>query len=483
MHFGIAATLFSISWILSSLQLAHSTQLFDYDDAIPLEVQIEGKPEENFRYLAAQCWLPKTKSVRAILCIVLHPYGSNGRILARNREWRKLAHTHDAALLAISIVPSSDAARSWFDASAGSGDALLSAVTRIAQISELPHLVNVPLLVAGVCAAGQFSYDIASFRPDRTLGFVTIGGAKHRIELALGATKSPGLLIVTPDRGKEATSNLESLATLGRIYGAPWIEGTGMISDYDAGYVGRDVLDFIEALLAYQAAGKRKIFAGSQSPISAPFSVRHFYDKPSFLGKPLPTLATSEASQISDEPFRFGIRIKSNDAANVDSISVPDEVPGETSIAKVADNEWQVTFTLDEDAIPTGTFQFEVPIRFASSNVVHLGGLQVSVNGTLKSDIYPRPSSVRIAWTSTERESSFELLSRNKIAISDIEIERIVPGWLSARLFEDGSARVMISPKPDVVELPPTVAGYLILRAKSNKKQRIKIPFYGTINI
>ena len=149
----------------------------------------------------------------------------------------------------------------------------------------------------------------------------------------------------------------------------------------------------------------------------------------------------------------------------------------------MADNEWQVTFTINEDAIPTGAFQFEIPVRFASSGVGLLGGLQVPVSGTLKSDIYPRPSVVRIDWNATEQESSFELHSRAKVDISKIKIERVVPEWISARLVDGERPRILVFPQPEVVDLPQTVAGYLILRAKSDKNQRIKVPFYGNIKI
>ena len=481
-QFRYAISLFTILVTLCLSELARGRQFIRFDDALPLEIQIEGKPEENFRYMAAQCWLPETVPIKAILCIVLHPDGSNARTLACSREWRELAHSYGAALLAISIVPSENTTRPWCDASGGSGDALVSAINKIAQISKRTQILNAPLLVAGVCAAGQFSYEFAAFKSDRTIGFITIGGAKHRMEMASSAARTQGLLVVTPDRGEEATSNLETLAILGRMYDAPWIEAEEKISDYDSGSVSPEVITFIEMILGNQLPEKRLAWPQSHIPRQLSPSLPMFRETPSFLGKPLKISATAEAFQVPNETSRFVIRVRANHPADFDSVAVPKGVPGRSSISRTAENEWEIFLTVNNEDVPFGTFRFEVPIRFAHAGIPLLGGLQVPVKGTLQDDIYPHPSSVRITWTATERESRLTLLSRAKLDIVQVEIEQVVPDWISARLVDGCSSQILIFPQTGTPSLPNTVSGYLILRANSNKKQRIKVPFYGTIS-
>lgn len=450
---------------------------------IPLEFQIDGGLEDNFRYLAAQCWLPKTENIRGILCVVLHPDGSNGRTIVRDREWRELAHAYDAALMAVSIVPSNDMTKTWFDASKGSGSGLLKAVSKIAQKSRRPDLETAPLLVVGVCAAGQFSYEFTAFRPDRTMGFVTIGGAKHRVEIAASAAKIPSLLIITPDRGIDATANLEALSTLGQLYRAPWHRGSGLISVYDSGGVDQMVTSFVRELLAKQASNRNLCWNRQVFPAEHGLELLAQRTTPSFLGKPLPIVASANSTQTPNGTQRISIRVRSNQKSAFDNLYVPEHIPCLTTTSRIAKDEWQIDLKVDSDHLPNGTFQFEVPVRFSKSGKSLLGGLQVPVSGTISGDIYSRPSTVRINWTDANRASTFELLSRNKLAVSGVEVERVVPDFVTARLVEAEGVRVIIAPREDATQLPKTFAGHLILRATSDTHQRIKVPFYGSITM
>ncbi len=473
------------------------------ESAVPLEYQVEGKPADNFRYAAVQCWLPPKKEIRGVLCIVLHPDGLNGRTLKDSKPWQALAFENGCALIGISIVSSGDPTKLWFEAGNGSGDALLGAISHFADISGRESLRNARVVLAGVCAAGQFSYEFAAFQPDRTAGFVTIGGAKHRLSIARYALHVPALLVPTPDRGPEAAANLESLLLLGDILKSQWRGAMGQISDYDAGYTQPVVSTFIKRTL--RSISRELTAFESPSTGRVALSVKrrlvpelgdntrfgHSESSPflSFLGSPLPVCATVnnlklEATQISSgNRMHADFSIRSGSVKAIDGIFLPDPLLSESTIRRLGNDEWHIDLVIDLDPIPSGTFSMEVPVRFSRERQSVLGGLQIPIQGTVTRDIYSLPKALRVDWTPDKCDAFVKLLSHSSRPIGVTWIECVQPAWMEATILRDsqGFQIIRISPKWGTSYLPETVAGYVLIRGTTNKEEKIKIPFYGTI--
>jgi len=474
-------------WSTSGDAIRASEQSLVVAAPSPIECQIEGTREDNFRYIAVQCWLPPSERIRNVLCVVLHPDGTNGRRLAHSAEWVALALAYDAALIGVSIVPSADATKMWFHADGGSGRGMLEAVESLAQMTGRDDLRQAPLLLTGVCAAGQFAYEFAGYDPSRVLGFATVGGAKHRLEAARLSATVTGLLVVTPDRGPGAAANLQALSMLGHLLGAPWHSVFGTMALYDAGGLDQSVPSFLRDRLAGEVSGATDHFRHrnwAPDAEAGAFAIWHI--APSFLGSPLPVAGNAESAVVgndTDRGLRYSIRVRSTKANVTDHVFVPETIPGQAAISKVGDGEWQIDLLVEKERLPTGGFQFEVPVRFSNKGKSMLGGLQVPVSGTIVGDLYASPTSLRIDWTAAKQSSSVALASRGNFNISGIEIEAVVPTYMTARVDDTSPPRVIIAPKTLGELLPQTVAGYVIVRAKSNKTQKIKIPFYGTIKM
>ena len=172
------------------------------------------------------------------------------RYLRSPQPWRRLASQYDCALVAASFAESSDSAKPWGRAMLGSGAALLRAIDQFSGEAGLPAMKSVPIVLAGVCEAGQFAHEFAAFAPVRTAAFVTIGGGKHNLEIANEAAGIPGLFVVCRDRGAYAVENMLTVFADGRQADAPWGITFESINAYDAGRSSSLVQAFLRSALA-----------------------------------------------------------------------------------------------------------------------------------------------------------------------------------------------------------------------------------------
>ena len=189
------------------------------------QCQIEPRKNENFSFADVQCWLPPAnQNIVGVLCIVLHPH-NNSRVRFDNAQaWIALTKRYHCGLLAISFVPQNSDLVPWSWASEGSGRALLAAIAKISEESNMLSLQQSPIVIAGICEAGDFAYQFAAFESERVKAFLAMGGSKHNINLAGAAASIPALLIAATDSGIEPVNNMLNLFAEGRKRSAPWAD-------------------------------------------------------------------------------------------------------------------------------------------------------------------------------------------------------------------------------------------------------------------
>ncbi len=230
---------------------------------------MEPKVGENFSAVAIQCWVPPGKEqLRGILCVILHPHAHGGMLIREPEAWKQLAFESGFAFVAVSIVESGDATRPWFKADQGTGRALISGFDKLSVATSHPEMTELPIVIAGVCAAGQFAYEFASFEPKRTAAFVTIGGGKHDTSKAVSASRVSGLVVLCDDRGDNALRNMLALYLEGLKNKARWALAMESISLYDKGTSSLLVSAFLEDTLRRIAAGKSSNDAAVVSSMS-----------------------------------------------------------------------------------------------------------------------------------------------------------------------------------------------------------------------
>ena len=111
------------------------------------------------------------RPLRALL-ILAPGWNADGRGLAADPTWQKLARQLDAAIVAVYLRTDWDAdaeadPRRYDRADLGSGAALVRALEVFAHESSRPEIAQIPWFAWGHSAGGQWAYGLANHFPDR----------------------------------------------------------------------------------------------------------------------------------------------------------------------------------------------------------------------------------------------------------------------------------------------------------------------------
>jgi hypothetical protein len=495
------------------------------------EVQVEPEAGENFSYAYVQCWLPPSApQLKGILCVILHPHEHRTVRFADPRPWIELAAQYDCAVMGVSFVEKDGDLVPWSHAAKGSGRALTVAINELAEKSRTPGLGRVPLIVAGICEAGQFAHEFTAREPERVRAFFTMGGGRHDLALAQAAAGVPGLLIAGPDRGHNALNNMFNLFAEGRRHHAPWIFAAEPITEYDRGSSSALTVSFLELFLkrlnssADETATisvplRQVVFSVGQYPksiepvlakINASDLSGIFYDQSvaaewqrqslepgqhnlSFVSQPLPPIGSVTPPTVSmgrinvettPQNCQAEFEVLCADGVQADDIKLlanPNELTYQTK--KLTDNKWQVVCQLNPQAFPSGVFKLEVPIRIVGKQSVY-GGLSCLLTGRIVSDISATPAALNVGMLSRAgKELRLRLKSASRTRIEIQEIQSSFPNWVRVEVKTSQDADVELLCKfayPTDLK-NESFGGYLNIKAKSKYGQLIKVLFYGSV--
>jgi dienelactone hydrolase len=231
------------------IQSAALSATFDWQD----------KPEANHE-MAFRLFVPDgVASARAV--IALTPgFNGDGRGMAEDPAWQAFAKKNQCVLLACSMK--GDYGGQYYEAEKWSGKVMLEALKKLAPTSGHPEIAAAPIALWGHSAGGQFNFNFACWKPERTLAFVANKGGYYGESTRPSVRKIPGMWILgakdTGIRVKNITSKYED----GRKQGAIWAlavepnEGHGVGRSRDLGMV------FLEECLAagFDNFGRSKPF-------------------------------------------------------------------------------------------------------------------------------------------------------------------------------------------------------------------------------
>ena len=131
---------------------------------------------DNFDVAEFRLWLPQQEeAIRAVL-VLLHSHNSNGLGLADAPEWQEFAGKQRLAILAVHLKSLNPATGFYGDARDGSGQALLEALSALAERKNVAYANELPFLLRGYSAGGIFSHSFSQFLPERVIAFVNIRG-------------------------------------------------------------------------------------------------------------------------------------------------------------------------------------------------------------------------------------------------------------------------------------------------------------------
>jgi hypothetical protein len=505
----------------------------------PYECQIGGNEGENYAWTIIQCWVPPAnEEIKGVLCVVLHPYGSTGMVFAHPEPWIRLATRYHCALVAVSFVEADDQTQVWFHASLGTGSALLEGLNELANRTNRPSLRKVPLVLIGVCGAGEFAYEFSAYNPYKTAAFVSIGGSQHDPTLASAVANISGMLVASPDRGDYAVRNVFDLFKEGRKLLAPWSFSLEPIQDYNMGYCSSLIIDYLETSLKALSASKNNMEQSPHSIACVPlgsglpldptephpedslyseihasvlacvFPTQEIADKWrqgnfttlnenfSLVGKPVlsPGILNPHVRDLGNIVMHdrqypeevSTIIAKSSQGEQADQICVLANANKVGILTRrISQSEWSVRLQLKPQAFPAGYFDERIAVSFQHKSLPVLGGLMAHLEGVIVNDIYSQPKSLLInALTATGTTvAKLEILSKSNEVMDYDGMEYSSFTW--AKVEAENTKGQMLQLR--CIFSPPArtqgaFAGYFILRIKSDQIYRIRVSYLGTPN-
>ena len=136
----------------------------------------------------------------------------------------------------------------------GSGQALLDAIARFAKSAEHAEAVDLPLLLWGHSAGGEFNYEFACWRPERVKAFVVNKGGYYFTHLAPTATrKVPGIFFIGGKDEEFRILSIRGIFAINQRAGAVWKLAIEPDEGHEEGATRQMAVEFFESVLAKHA--------------------------------------------------------------------------------------------------------------------------------------------------------------------------------------------------------------------------------------
>ncbi|HUL54397.1 MAG TPA: hypothetical protein VLT83_13405 [Opitutaceae bacterium] len=187
---------------------------------------VEMPPGSNFAVAAFRWWHPPEAGILRGVAVLVPGSNSDGRAQVEDPFWQDFARKHRLALVGCWFTDHPHENKNIEDyarASAGSGQALLEAVDRLAKTAAHPEAASAPLLLWGLSAGGEFNYEFACWQPARVAAFVVNKGGYYFTHLAPAATRAvPGIFFVGSKDEAFRIQSIEGIFAVNRQAGAAW---------------------------------------------------------------------------------------------------------------------------------------------------------------------------------------------------------------------------------------------------------------------
>ena len=228
--------------------MAHNNELSGaiYDVDIP--------SGNNFEKAEFRLWIPnEVKTIKGILVLVP---GSNGdgrpwveisnwqKVIERSKQnisptlWHNIAISHDFALLGCYFTDKHHEnmfIEKYAKVDEGSGQALLTALDKFAEISGHSEIGKAPIALWGISAGGQCNYEFSCWKPERVIAYVlNKGGIYYTALVSNEARKVPGIFFVGEKDSPYRNNIIKGIFTVNRRAMALWtlIEEPGAVHEF-----------------------------------------------------------------------------------------------------------------------------------------------------------------------------------------------------------------------------------------------------------
>jgi len=216
----------------------------------PYKVTIPPKADDNFTFASFSLLVPRKVDAPRYILVLLPGFNGDGRGFLQHQRWKDFAEKTGGAMVACTFRALPEETPKEIDnyvhyaaAQHGSGTVLESAIEKLDEMDSVHSLRNLPLLIYGHSAGGQFAYGFSCHNPKRMIGFAAVKGGYYYPEPIEGTYKVPGLVISGEQDLIRRRIEIRTLFESHRKHGAPWC---WMEDDY-----GHGVADTLDVVLPY----------------------------------------------------------------------------------------------------------------------------------------------------------------------------------------------------------------------------------------
>lgn len=190
-----------------------------------LTVHIEPTPKDNFNTALFSLRIPENVRKPGYILVLVPGYNEDGIGFLKNRQWLKFACQTGGAIVACTFKAMDEnkgPSVHYAAARHGSGAALESAIEQLDVKNSLYSLKDLPLLIYGFSAGGQFAYGFSCHNPERMIGFAAVKGGYYFREPMNKTWEVPGLIISGREDSERRKTEIRNLFELSRAKGSPW---------------------------------------------------------------------------------------------------------------------------------------------------------------------------------------------------------------------------------------------------------------------
>jgi hypothetical protein len=219
--------------------------------------EVEPTPSDNFTDAAFRIWISQDAEKLRGLLVLAPGLGRDGLDLADEKIFRDFAQRQNFALMSVFLrtdardVPKN----SYCRAEAGSGRALLDALGKFSELTGSEQIKNLPMLMWGDSAGGQFNYGFACFVPERVIGFAAIKGGYYTSTTTDETRRVPALFIIGEKDTDDRILNTKALFNKHRQADALWAVAVEPNAGRGVGQSNNIIIPYFEALIEKRLPG------------------------------------------------------------------------------------------------------------------------------------------------------------------------------------------------------------------------------------
>ena len=249
--------IFVVSALLFSLHSIAQKEDFSFYDG------------ENFQLAEFRFWNPNLNDDYNGILVLTPGINRDGREAVLDKVWQKFATRHNLIIVASHFknYESNNNLR-YRDASKGSGEILLKSIEKYSQEISNKNINELPLLLYGFSAGGQYNFEFASWKPERVISFVVNKGGYYDTAVTSSDTqKVPGIFFIGEDDLYYRNNLILGIYSANRSQGANWT----LITEKDTKHSPKNSKDlsisFFESIMTKRLKDNKLVEINSDNPI------------------------------------------------------------------------------------------------------------------------------------------------------------------------------------------------------------------------